>query len=128
VIYRLEFCQSVNSRQLGYWAETTVLEHLIDKGCVYLDSNYFGLHGELDLICLDVNTSEVIFIETKSCANAELLGLNITPQKLSKLQQTIARWLQAHPVYTQWRLDIALVHYQHANTLQLKSLQIFTLT
>ena len=83
-----------NSYERGQWAELLVLDYLKNNGLEFLEHNYHGSGGEIDLIMLDNNI--IVFIEVRYRSNNNIAGAieSIDHRKCERIIKTSQRYLQ----------------------------------
>lgn len=95
------------SLEAGWQAEEKACTFLRKCGFEIIDRNVHSRFGEIDIIALK---AEVLhFIEVKSGADYAKAIQNITPQKLSRILQTIEVYLQRHQLEMEYMVDAVAV-------------------
>lgn len=93
----------------GAEGEWTVKIYLESKGYKILERNYHERVGEVDLIALDPQTEEIVFVEVKT-RKLGSLGRpedSVNRKKISKIEKTALRWLSKNKKQDcHWRIDI----------------------
>jgi putative endonuclease len=85
-----------NSYERGQWAELLALDYLKNNGLEFLEHNYHGPGGEIDLIMLDKNI--IVFIEVRYRSSNNYAGAieSIDHRKCERIIKTSQRYLQNH--------------------------------
>ncbi|MFW6766303.1 YraN family protein [Acinetobacter pittii] len=96
------------AQQLGKWAEQTALNLLQKQNYVWVTSNYYSRHGEVDLIVK--RGQELVFVEVKArtIGNYGQACEMVTRAKQKKIIKTAMRFLQRYPSYQDFycRFDV----------------------
>jgi putative endonuclease len=94
------------TRDQGTHAELACCEFLKNQGLKFLQKNFHGRQGEIDLIMLDKKT--LVFVEVRYRKNNDYGGAlaSITPLKQRHILTTAEFFLQQHPQYTNARIDV----------------------
>lgn len=109
---------------IGKQAETQASEFLQSAGYRILDRNVRHGRYELDIVALDLNTDEVVFVEVKARGRAARQRgihpvLAVTTQKIHRLERVATHWIRQHRLYKRYRFDIISVlegsieHFKH---------------
>lgn len=100
----------MNSRELGRLGEEAALRYLQERGYRLVARNFHCSLGELDLIMQQGR--QLVFVEVKARTSARFGQPEdaIGPQKLRRLRQAVAVYLQQEkPRYYDLRLDAIAV-------------------
>jgi ribonuclease HII len=108
---------TLSKREVGAFYESMVLKYFSGKGYAFLERNYQGQEGEIDLIMREEET--IVFIEVKARRSAqygEAISA-VTPLKQHRLIRTAQEYLSLHPEVVECRFDvIALDRDSSGNT------------
>ena len=103
----------MNNKELGRYGESVALHYLEDRGYKLVDRNYNCRYGEIDLIVQQGR--ELVFVEVKARTSSRF-GLPedaVTRQKIRKLRQVIAVYLQqGAPRHYGLRLDVIAIELE----------------
>ncbi len=101
-----------SSHLTGRWGERTAARYLEERGCRLLARNLRTRHGEVDLIACQEGL--LIFVEVKASASGGFVfpEYAVTPQKRARLLAVAEQYLQEHPEFNTWRLDVIVVEKQ----------------
>lgn len=105
----------VNNRETGRRNELLAASYLEKQGYTILEHNFYGRHGEIDLIAKDGVC--LVFVEVKYRKN-DRYGQPweaITPQKLGHLKHTALTYLMKHDYSenTPCRFDVVSIMNNH---------------
>lgn len=107
-----------NSRKkLGQWGESVAAVHLEAKGYQILEHNWRCSEGEIDLVTRAGD--ELVFVEVKTRRGRDL-GTpeeGLTPQKSRKLLALGQRYVAAHDLDVDWRIDLVAVELDKSGKL-----------
>ncbi len=97
-------------KAIGQQGEIIAQNYLIAQGCTILHTNYHSRYGEIDIIAED-RAGVLLFIEVKYRKNEFFASAasSVTPQKLQKIEQTIACYLQQYPTRQPLRIDLITI-------------------
>lgn len=105
----------MSTRLVGLQAEVEAKKYLIAKKLVFLEANYNHPAGEIDLIFLDPEALQVIFVEVKA-RQTNTYGepeLAVTPYKLGRIRRSARYYLEDHPQLPQFgRIDVVAITYK----------------
>lgn len=87
-----------NRKLLGNWGEQTAKEFLLSEGYILIAANWRNRSGEIDLIMQDSNVVVFIEVRTKESSSFGTGVESITAQKMIKIRETAASFLQ----YKSW--------------------------
>lgn len=100
----------MNTRKLGRYGEEAALRYLKKQGYRLVTCNFYCPYGELDLVMQQGR--ELVFVEVKT-RTSQRFGApedSVNRQKLRKLRQTIAVYLEQVTLrYSSIRLDVVAV-------------------
>lgn len=104
----------MSRKQRGYEAERLVVDDYIARGYSILEQNWTMRWGEVDVIALDRESKEIIFVEVKVITGmvSDTLGY-VTPSKLRHLRKSISWYMMKHQtMYADYdvRVDVVFVH------------------
>lgn len=109
----------MNSKQVGFIAESLATEELKNKGFQILERNFSNKWGEIDIIAQKSGT--IIFVEVKAKTGLDF-GLPeemINPGKLRRVRTMAAIYLQGRTLSClSCRLDVIAVVLNPDNTIQ----------
>ncbi len=99
----------MDKKQKGYFYEHLVKNYLVEKGRLFLESNFTMRGGEIDLIFLSPENIYV-FVEVRSVDYLDDISEYITHNKLKNLVKTIEYYLLKHNIGDMdWRIDVVFV-------------------
>lgn len=104
----------MNKKSIGNFGEDAAAEYLQSKNYKILARNYYGTHGELDIIAYDTKTDTIIFVEVKTRKN-KMYGFaseSIGKTKLKSLVETAKQFIFENPSESQFRFDVIEVYYK----------------
>ena len=104
----------MNKKTIGSFGEDAAAEYLQSKNYKILARNYFGTHGELDIIAYDIKSDTIIFAEVKTRKN-KMYGFaseSIGKTKLKRLVGTAKQFIFENPSESQIRFDVNEVYYK----------------
>lgn len=115
----------LNNVNKGKVAETKAICYLNLRYSI-IDYNYSTRYGEIDVICLDYEANEVVFVEVKSTSYLNTLAAVelFTTRKLQKLMRTLQMWLASTKIFANFSYRIDLIaldmNYYHYSVKALK--------
>ncbi len=97
-------------KAIGQQGEAIAQQYLIAQGCTIITTNYHSRYGEVDIIAKERNGT-LLFVEVKYRKNEffATAAAAVTPQKLHKIEQTIACYLQQYPTTQPLRIDLITI-------------------
>lgn len=103
-----------NKTLIGKFGEDKAAEYLLAKGLKIISRNYYGTHGELDIVAYDTKTDTIIFTEVKTRKNQSFgfASQSIRKDKLKSLVQTSQQYMFENPNESQIRFDVVEVYYK----------------
>ncbi len=108
-------------KQIGNLGEMLAEKFLEEHGYQILDRNFTTRYGEIDLVAVEAETENVIFVEVKT-RTTNTYGEpedSITPAKMERLQNAALLWLQAHPDATDdWRIDVISIQLDRQQSIR----------
>lgn len=108
-------------KTVGNLGETLAEKYLQDRGFQVIDRNYTTRYGELDLVAIEAESENVVFIEVKT-RTSDKFGTpeaSITPAKIERLQNAALLWLQDHPeTKDDWRIDVISIILDHQHEIR----------
>jgi putative endonuclease len=113
-----------NTFQKGRNAEKIAKDYLLIKGYQILESNFYTLFGEIDLISYDTITKQIVFVEVKSLRNQLIKSIfqTISKHKKRKIIDSAMYWLQKHDkINCDWRIDFIGIVLDNSNVVHLKA-------
>ena len=102
-----------NNFQLGSLGEELACQYLVTKNYKILDRNIRVKNNEIDVIALDQQNNELVFIEIKTRSNTTFGNpdLAVTNKKLQSMA-LVAKWyMKLNHYYLDFRFDIIAIHY-----------------
>lgn len=106
---------SINKKAVGTFGENAAAEYLNKNNYNIISRNYYGTHGELDIIAYDTKNNAIVFVEVKTRKN-KLYGLaaeSIDKAKLKSLVSTAEQFMHENPSDCQIRFDVIEVYYKN---------------
>lgn len=97
----------MKSKDIGKIGEDIALEYLKEKGYIFLDKNFSGKYGEIDLIFKDIDF--LVFVEVKLRKNTKFGYPRdfVTISKQKKIIATSEEYMELNNLYDfQPRFDI----------------------
>lgn len=90
----------ISTRELGQWGEALAAAHLSSNGLAILERNWRCRLGEIDLVCRDETTGQLVIVEVKTrrSTRAGTPAESITYAKLRRLRRLVGQWCAAHPL------------------------------
>ena len=102
-------------RQIGNNAEKIALDYLSKQGLQLIEQNYLTPLGEIDIIMLDKNNNELVFVEVRYRQNTKFGAPEetINQNKQLKITKTAQRYLQHKSQYQNFtcRFDVVGVKF-----------------
>lgn len=97
-------------KERGYEAEQLVVDDYVARGYQLLDQNWTMRGGEIDIILLDEESDEVIFVEVKliTAMVGDTIGY-VTPSKLRHFQRAITMYLAQYTQWSDWNIRVDVV-------------------
>ncbi len=105
----------VSKKSTGKFGENEATKYLINKNYEIIAQNYYGTHGELDIIALDLKNDTLVFAEVKTRSGKQfgLAAESIGKTKLKSLVRTARQFLLENPYEYQIRFDVVEVYYKN---------------
>jgi putative endonuclease len=94
------------SRKKGDEAELQAREYLVSQGFRILETNYYSVEGEIDIIAFRDNTLHIV--EVKSGKYFEPI-YNITPKKLKRIIRTTDYFIKQKKLSLPYCIDAVIV-------------------
>lgn len=103
-----------NKTLIGKFGEDKAAEYLLSKGLSIISRNYYGTHGELDIVAYNTKTDTIIFTEVKTRKNQNfgLASQSIGKDKLKSLVRTAQQYMFENPNESQIRFDVVEIYYK----------------
>ena len=121
LIYLTGWTVMTYQKQIGNLGEMLAEKFLEEHGYQILDRNFTTRYGEIDLVAVEAETENVIFVEVKT-RTTNTYGEpedSITPAKMERLQNAALLWLQAHPDATDdWRIDVISIQLDRQQSIR----------
>lgn len=96
----------MNTISKGKSSEDLAINYLLGRFHKFVSRNIYTRFGEIDLLMLDQDSNEHVFVEVKS---GDLALSNLTPRKLSRIERTINTLVPKMRIKS-WRFDVLLVN------------------
>ncbi len=86
----------MNKKEIGNVYEDKACNYLVNLGYTILDRNYYFRHLEIDIVALDSETKDLVFIEVKYRKDDKYGGANyaITKQKIQNLRRAALGYMK----------------------------------
>lgn len=100
--------KQAKSKRIGDKGERQALEYLLQKGYQLLVKNYRYKRWEIDLIMLDKQTNELVFVEVKTRSNNQAgePAAAVTQAKINHLHQAAQAYIQTKQLDHYYRFDV----------------------
>jgi putative endonuclease len=111
---------------VGAYGERVAARFLVGRGLELLDRNWRCQLGEIDLVALDHERDEVVFVEVKTRRGTGYghPAEAVDRLKLARLRRLAGRWLSEHEVHAAGtRLDVVAVLAQRSGRAVVEHLQ-----
>ncbi|HPA25952.1 MAG TPA: YraN family protein [bacterium] len=99
----------MTNRELGNLGEKIAQNYLIKKGYQIMATNYYGRHGEIDIIAKEKTSAELVFLEVKTRTNRQYGYPEDAVNALKKyhLVHTAEKflWQKHYPGHQNYRFD-----------------------
>lgn len=109
----------MDRRKIGKEHEDMAASYLVDSGYIILDRNYYWKHLEIDIIALDENTKDIVFVEVKYRKDDSFGGAEyaISQNKIKNLRLAALGFLRKNGYKTDSfiRFDCILITGNHIN-------------
>lgn len=109
----------MNNTKLGKLGEDIAAAFLLHQGYMILDRNFYAIGGEIDIVALEGNMSEIVFVEVKCriVDSWQKLDQTFSWLKYHRMKKVIGKYLeQFENDEESWRIDHIAVklstHYQ----------------
>lgn len=111
---------------LGSLGEKRAIAFLQEKGYVVLATNFRYKNDEIDIVALDQEYNEVVFVEVKTRTHDEVLGdpsLAVDRRKLEAQARVALIFLRQQKLKNDYRFDVVTIneekiaHYQNISWL-----------
>lgn len=102
-------------QQRGQQAEQRARDYLVQRGLTYLNQNFRGPHGEIDLIFLDSTTLVIIEVRLRRSSSYASAAESITQRKQQRIINTTQYFLQTNPCYQHCNLRFDVVLFDTIN-------------
>lgn len=96
---------------LGLWGELVAADYLKSKGYFIVCQNWKYKHKDIDLIAIDNNTKELVFVEVKTRSNNMFLEpeQSVDNEKIKYLKSIASSYLHYRNIKRNHRFDIVTV-------------------
>ncbi len=111
------------SNVTGARGEREAENMLVQKGYVILHRNWRAGHKEVDLIALQGELLVFVEIKTRSSFRLGFPEESVGPEKLSRLMEAAAVFLEKHPEYKTPRYDVVSVLMRGDTVAELRHLE-----
>ncbi|NTU69420.1 YraN family protein [bacterium] len=93
-------------KESGKIGEELASEFLQYKGYKIIDRNFKVFEGEIDIIALDNEQNELVFVEVKTRKNSNFGSPAefVTKSKINKIKKAAFQYLSKNP-FANWRID-----------------------
>jgi len=99
-------------KKIGNYGEKLAVRYLKKKGYQIIEKNFRQKWGEIDIICFDKKTKEIVFIEVKTRKSNSLIlpEENLTFFKKQKIKKAILSYfLKNRYEEVKWRFDLVAI-------------------
>ena len=106
-----------NTKETSNYGEIQASNYLASKGYTIIARNYYGKHGEIDIIAATPDNTAIVFIEVKT-RKSKLFGCaaeSIDKKKIKSLVKTAEQFMFENPSEHQIRFDVIEVYYKIIN-------------
>jgi len=96
---------------IGKFGEEQAKAFLERNGFKILEKNFRTKFGEIDIIAIDEDTDEMVFIEVKARSSSEF-GFPeeaVNYKKQQKIKRAALEYLAANKIYKDWRIDVVSI-------------------
>lgn len=110
-----------NTKETGNYGEMQASNYLAAKGYTIIARNYYGKHGEIDIIASTPDNTAMVFVEVKT-RKSKIFGYaaeSIDKKKIQSLVRTAEQFMFENPSEQQIRFDVIEVYYKIINTEEL---------
>jgi len=105
----------------GFSGEKRALEYLLSRGYLIQDENVSWFGYEVDLIALDTQLNELVFVEVKHRQTGRYgsPATAVNYKKLQAMQRVASAYVRKHHLQSDYRFDIISItgdevaHYQN---------------
>ncbi|UNX55898.1 YraN family protein [Georgenia sp. TF02-10] len=111
---------------VGAYGERVAVRLLADQGLEVLARNWRCAVGEIDVVALDRDRDEVVFVEVKTRRSTAYgdPAEAVTAVKLARLRRLAGQWLAAHDAHpARVRIDVVAVLARTAGPAQVRHLK-----
>ena len=104
-----------NTKETGNYGEIQASNYLVKKGYTIIAKNYYGKHGEIDIIAVTPDNTTVVFVEVKT-RKSKLFGYAAEAiDKIQSIIKTAENFMFENPSERQIRFDVIEVYYKIRN-------------
>lgn len=106
-----------NTKETGNYGEMQASNYLSAKGYTIIARNYYGKHGEIDIIASTPDNTAMVFVEVKT-RKSKIFGYaaeSIDKKKIQSLVRTAEQFMFENPSEQQIRFDVIEVYYKIIN-------------
>ena len=106
-----------NTKETGNYGEIQASNYLVKKGYTIIARNYYGKHGEIDIIAVTPDNTTLVFVEVKT-RKSKLFGYaaeSIDKKKIQSIIRTAENFMYENPSEHQIRFDVIEVYYKIIN-------------
>ena len=101
-----------NTKETGNYGEIQASNYLVKKGYTIIARNYYGKHGEIDIIAVTPDNTTLVFVEVKT-RKSKLFGYaaeSIDKKKIQSIIRTAENFMFENPSEHQIRFDVIEVY------------------
>lgn len=104
-----------DNKAIGIFGENAAAKFLTENNYSIISRNYYGTHGEIDIIVYDTKNNVVVFVEVKTRKGKQfgLASESIGNAKIKSLVRTAEQFLLENPYDSQIRFDVIEVYYKN---------------
>lgn len=110
-----------NTKKTGNYGEIQASNYLVTKGYTIIARNYYGKHGEIDIIAATPDNTAIVFVEVKTRKSKSFgyAAESIDKKKIKSLVRTAEQFMFENPSEHQIRFDVIEVYYKIINNEEL---------
>lgn len=100
-----------NTKETGNYGEIQASNYLVKKGYTIIAKNYYGKHGEIDIIAVTPDNTTLVFVEVKT-RKSKLFGYaaeSIDKKKIQSIIRTAENFMFENP--SEHKLDLMLLKF-----------------
>ncbi len=113
------------AKKLGSFGEQIAVRYLQFRGYMIVGRNVYARCGEIDIVAVDGDTKEHVFVEVKLRRTSQFGGgiYAINEQKMKKLYMMVDYYILAHPWVQSVRIDGLFIEKKAKNQLKIEHLK-----